>query len=437
MNSLKTPVQGKTTKSKSIAGEKSLSPRKKGLKSTAVAASIIFIGINAVLMTAGPGTDQFDQYKFPYKGWAWWLMKDLNATDATYNAAILGSSLTVSALNSADATHYQENLDLVHYHKSRLFDEKLARKTGVAVNTFNLSTPGQMPSDALMTIKAMIKTGQKPNLVVYGIAPRDFIDSELAGPQDTEPFTYLSRVVDIGAMEDKIFTSPLDKINRALQKNLYFYKHAVDLQMTGYSDYESFMERFVPAPPSSKNKPFTYWDRVKLLPEYKKGEFHPQANMCNPDDLSKPSEYIDNSIEYVHRYKKPNPVAFETQMFFLNQLSEFTAKNGITLVVVNMPITLDNLKLLKQEHYDKYMDRVRQFASASANTEFYDMNNHDVFTKPDFHDGVHMNARGGIKFIDLLTDRLAASGTLNRAFPDPKNLKISTRDIDEKKSTEQ
>ena len=391
----------------------------KPMVSSAVTAMMLFAILNVYLAFQNP--IQFDRYQFPYRGWAWWIMQDLKSDKSPHNLAFLGSSLTVSALNSADATYYNESVDLVYYHKTRYFDETLEKaleansENKLGFDTFNLSTPGQMPSDALMTLMAMIETGHKPDVIIYGVAPRDFIDSELAGPQDTEPFTYLNRVVDISPFEEEIFTGPLDKINLALQKNIYFYKFAADFQMEAGKLYQSLLiDRLAPEP--DKSKPFTYWDRKKLLPEYKKGEFHPYANMCAPSDLSKPMEYKDNSIEYVHRYKRMNPVAFETQMSFLARLADFTDKNGITLVLVNMPVTTDNLKLLKKEYYDQYWSRLKPFGERE-NTVLFDMNDHTIFKKPeDFHDGVHMNARGGLKFIDHLVEKLRRSPEARKAL---------------------
>lgn len=399
------PREDSSTKSENSKSKKLLKV------SSAAFALATFLALNIALTSFQPF--QFDKYQFPYKGWAWWLMKDLRAQTSNHNLVFLGSSLTVAALNTADATYFKENLDLTEYHKTRLLDKFLGEKVGGQFNTFNLSGPGQMPSDAYMSIKAMLDLGQKPEMIIYGVAPRDFIDSELAGPQDTEPFRYLNRVVSIDKLEKDVFHSPLEKINRKLEKNIYFYKNAIDLQMVASGSFEKLVDKVAPEPTSKK--PFTYWDRVKLLPEYKKGEFHPKAHMCNPEDLSKRGEYLDNSIEYVHRYKRLNKTSFETQMFFLEKLSRFLKENNISLVLVNMPLTNDNMKLLKPEYYDFYLDRMHSFSKGN-DAEFIDMNGHSAFVKADFHDGVHMNARGGIKFVKLLTHELANNPKINNAL---------------------
>lgn len=396
-------------------------------KSSAIAALSFFLVLNIVLALSQPF--KFDKYEFPYQGWAWWVMKDLRQDTNTYNVAFLGSSLTVASLNTADATHYKENLDLTEYHKCRLLDETLKKEIGGNFKTFNLSGPGQMPSDAYLSLQAMVNLGKTPQIVFYGVAPRDFIDSELSGPQDTEPFRYLNRVVELNDSEKMVFRSPLDKINRALENNTYFYKNAIDLQMSISSIYESLIDKVAPVKAADR---FTFWDRKKLLPEYKKGEFHKFAHMCNPEDLSKSSEYIDNSIEYIHRYKKPNITAFKTQMYFMNKIANYCDQHGIKLIVINMPITQDNLKLLKKEHYNYFLDKMISFAD-KTNTHFFDLNDHSVFIKEDFHDGVHMNARGGIKFIEKLARAIKQSRKTNEiVYSAGQNLKVANqKSIDE------
>lgn len=379
-----------------------LGPSKTMLASSALGALALFLAINMVLALSEPIS--FDKFNYPYKSWSWWTVKDVRSSEPN-NIALLGSSLTVAAINSADATYFNESLDQTEYHRVRYLDQALEKKLGGEFRTFNLSCPGQMPSDAYLTLQAMVNLSNKPDLVLYGIAPRDFIDSELAGPQYTDSYRYLSRIVSVADEENEIYTKPLDKINRNLEKNIYFYKNALDLQMTFGSLVEKLMNKVAPEPNSPK--PFTYWDRVKLLPEYKKGEFHKYAHMAGPEDLSKPSEYIDNQIEYVYRYKNPKPQAFDMQMFFLNKLAQYSKREGIKLVVINMPITKDNLKLLKEQHYKKYITAVHKF-SKDNNVRLIDLNGNKQFKKEDFRDTVHMNARGGIKFMNLVVERLTA-----------------------------
>lgn len=63
-----------------------------------------------------------------------------------------------------------------------------------------------------------------------------------------------------------------------------------------------------------------------------------------------------------------------------------------------------------------YWSRLEPF-SERKNTVLFDMNDHTIFKKSeDFHDGVHMNARGGLKFVDHLVERMTQSPMVKEAL---------------------
>ena len=67
-----------------------------------------------------------------------------------------------------------------------------------------------------------------------------------------------------------------------------------------------------------------------------------------------------------------------------------------------MPVTLDNLHLLKPGGYLGYLQGLREFGLFNKVTVF-DLNDFNKYSKKDFHDSVHLNAFGGLKFFDDLT----------------------------------
>ncbi len=378
---------------------------KHGRQSTFMRAVALFAAINMVLAFTTPF--YFDKFDFPYKGWAWWTFNDIrNSTDVN-NVAILGSSLLVSAVNSCDATFLNKSLNLVSYHKAKYFDSKLAGKLDGEFNTYNLAAPGQMPSDAYMTLTAMLKTSHRPDVVVYGVAPRDFLDSSLSSPLDTEPFRFLHRLVNLDDVMHMMFRSPWAKLNWLLEREVYFYGNALDTQMAITNSYENMLNKLFP-PPTGK-RAFTYWDRVKLLPKFKAGEIHPLAITVGPEDQNNPPPYEDNSNEYRERYKDPDDLTYRTQLFFLKKLAELCKRERIELIVVNMPLTMDNIRILGAYQYMAYVNALIHF-SKDNDVPTFDLNNIANFKKKDdFHDGVHLNAHGGMKFFNRLTNILTST----------------------------
>lgn len=382
-----------------------------GRDSTAIRALALFLAINLALTFFGPFS--FDKFDFPYKGWAWWTFNDIRNSSDVKNVALLGSSLMVSATNGCDATYLKKNLNLVSYHKASYFDSLLENELDGEFNTYNLAAPGQMPSDAYMTLTAMLKTSHRPDVVVYGVAPRDFIDSSLASPLDTEPFRFLHRLVNLDDVMQMMFRSPWAKLNWLAERNFYLYGNALDIQMTMGKKYVDALDMIFPPP--TGNDIFTYWDRVKMLPSYKAGEIHPRAIVVAPQDPTHPPEFKDNTTEYRERYKNPDSKTYNTQFYFLGKLAELCKRERIELVVVNMPITLDNIRILGSYHYMSYVNALRHF-SQEDDVPAFDLNDFALYNIADFHDGVHLNAVGGQKFFKQLTGILLATTRIKIAL---------------------
>lgn len=360
-----------------------------------VALAIFGLG-NACLSFTAPF--RFDPYKFSYKGWAWWMMNDLHTDPRMHNVAVLGSSIMCSAVAGCDANFLRQRLDMTQYHRVAYLDQQLESTYGGKFNTFNMAAPGQMPSDAYLYLKAMIETKNRPDVVVYGVAPRDFVDSTLQGPNDTEPFRYLTRLVNVSDVANAEFRSLWSKLDWYMQNLVFMYGHSLDIRLAASEWTEKQVNNYIVKPGSPT--PFTWWHRVRLLPAYKPGELQPLAMISAPlrtQDIS----FTDNSIEYRARYKNPDPETFRTQMYFLRKLTEYCQRERIELVLVNMPITLWNAGLLPEGRYQKYLHELREF-SWNHNVTFYDLCDFRNYTNQDFHDTVHLNAFGGTKFFNNL-----------------------------------
>ncbi len=379
------------------------SPLRAGRYSIFNVALAIFVVANMVLSFSQP--IEFDKFKFPYQGWAWWTFNDLRNSSDEHNVALLGSSLMVSAVNNSDAMYMQKELNLAKYHNAVYLDKLLAEKFGGSFKTYNLAAPGQMPSDAYMTLHAMLKTHQRPDVVIYGVAPRDFYDSSMDSPVDTEPFKFLHRLVNLDDSWNKLFKSPFDKLNFILERDVWLYGNALDISMRASEKLEAFLDKYAPAPYG--RGAFTYWDRIKLLPAYKAGEIHPLAVVAPPQDPNKPPTFQDNTPEYRERYKNPDPKNYDIQHYFLNKLVELCKRERIELVIVNMPITLENIRVLGSYRYMGYVNSLRTMNKGTMRA--FDLNDFSLYSLNDYADGVHLNAFGGNKLFKQLVEIMNAT----------------------------
>jgi hypothetical protein len=175
------------------------------------------------------------------------------------------------------------------------------------------------------------------------------------------------------------------------------------------------LDKAVPVPYPAHE--YTYWDRVALLPRYKAGEIHPNAISTHPvTQLQATSSFRDNTAEYIERYSKPDLQTYRTQFYFLAKLAHLCQKERIELVIVNMPITKQNIAILKPEKYLDYIVALRNFAQMWGMRACWDLNDFTVYNQGDYHDFVHLNAFGGAKFFDYLTERLSAETETRNAF---------------------
>ncbi|MBY0356736.1 MAG: hypothetical protein K2W82_01940 [Candidatus Obscuribacterales bacterium] len=384
-------------------------PKRFRLRSTFLVALAIFVCANAFLSFFMP--IPFDIYKFNYRGWSWWTFNALREEKQVSNVVLLGSSTMVSALAGCDANYLQKGLDLTRHHHSRYLEDRLKKNIAGDIDIFSLAAPGQMPSDAYITLKAMVASATRPDVVIYGVAPRDFIDSTLSAPGDTDAFKYLTRIVNIDDVAARVFRSPFSKLDWFLQRAVYFYGYALDLRLSFLEGTDSVLNVVLPRPWTST--PFTWWDRQRLIPTYLPAEIHPEAIMAGPIDRKTADEkFTDNTLEYLQRYKNPDPHTYKTQTYFLSQLAQFCHKERIELIIVNMPITLENIRLLKPGGYIGYLQGLKEFAM-KHDLSFFDLNDFGRYHKNDYHDSVHLNAFGGTKFFDDLADVVVKDKRLN------------------------
>jgi hypothetical protein len=381
------------------------SQHKYRFRSKFLLAAAIFTALNMCLTFFTPFP--FDPYKFNYRGWAWWTFNELRHTSKVSNIALLGSSTMVSALAGTDANYLNANLDLTNHHSSSYLEGSLKRAFNKGdFATFSLAAPGQMPSDAYITLKGMVASASRPDIVIYGVAPRDFIDSTLTAPGDTDAFKYITRFVNIDDVAQRVFRSPWSKLDWLFQRNIYLYCYSLDIRIVCEEFGTRALATILPRPWTKT--PFSWWDRRNLLPGYLPAEVHPDALMAGPiDRKTAEAKYSDNTLEYMQRYKNPDIHTYRTQMYFLTKIADFCRKERIELVIVNMPVTLDNLRLLKPGGYMGYLQGLREFAIINK-LSVYDLNDFGQFNRKDFHDTVHLNAFGGQKFLDNLTATLSA-----------------------------
>lgn len=384
-------------------GSKKPEKTKKLVLSFGIAVTI-FLALNVIPQVLPPKESSFNKFDHPCKGSVWYLVDDMRKTaNQKADYALLGSSLMVAAITNADSTGDKKQVDLTTYHKATYLDKQLNKGT----NSVNLAVAGEMPSDALLILKASINKLKPGSTLIYGLAPRDFIDHDFKSPTDSEAYQLLHRVVPMEReLSDKYNVSIWEKMNFWIEKSLFLSDNAIDIQMKMSKWGDTAIDTMFGKLDDSQFMVGTrFWNRQKLIPSYKMVERIPNAFILEPEDFTKPPVYVDNTMEYVMRYRRPDMKAFANQMYFVQKISDLCKERGLKLVFVNMPITETNQKILPATTYQTYLTRLNELATANG-ARFVDFNDHSVYKQSDFNDGVHMNARGALKFVQRLAEFL-------------------------------
>lgn len=374
----------------------------KGVRSAFVLAALSFIVLSAVC-----AANRFGQNKpadFPFMGWTAWAIQDYLTKPEAPNVAFLGSSLMLVPLAGVDADYLNRRLDGAQHHHSAYFEDNFKRATGVKIDTFNFALPGEMPSDAFM-ITDFILGKKRPNVVVYGVGPRDFTDNLLPSPASTDPFRFLSRFKDVSPNASLLMPDWQERFSFELGKLFYLYGQRTDLVRNFMDLSNSTLGPVVALPPGTK--PISEDDRHLLIPEYMPTELKKNTAFFRPTTPAERTNFADNLAEYKRRYAKLKKQTFETQLAFFKKGLTSAKLSGIHPVIIAMPITDLNRQLLPDSTWNLYRGAVRDAAQAEGAT-FIDLSESPDFVRGDFSDTVHLHSGGGQKLLDKVIAAMAA-----------------------------
>ncbi len=342
---------------------------------------------------------------FPIRTWTGWAVDDfLSDKQGRPQVVFLGSSLVLVPVAGVDADYLKRPIDGSRHHQSQYFEDQFKRESGMQVKTFNFGLPGEMPSDAYLITKFLLKGEKRPDVLVYGVGPRDFMDSLLPSPAATDPYQYLSRFGDVTTHRHLIAPEWDQRLNFELAQFVYPYGHKFDMSVTSERTITAILNELLPAPKT--DKPFTIADRRTLFPYYKQMEITSNEAFFRPTTAETRTFDNANLQEYKKRYARLNWRTFTHQMKFLADLMNTARERGTQVILVSMPITDLNRDLLEKGTWESYKKSLRVLAQ-SKDATFVDLGDSKQFAINDFMDTVHLHSGGGMKLLDILAARAA------------------------------
>lgn len=348
---------------------------------------------------------KLDHFASPNRSMVWWTVDDFRKQAKTPEVVLLGSSLLMHALHGGDAEYLKLPQNEVYHHKPAMLEDLLRKKTGEHVDSFAFALAGQMASDAYVLSSTLFKGEHKPKLIVYSIAPRDLMDNTLGSPASTEIFRFMSK---LGGTEDIAWQARSglwEQVEFLTENASSLYNHRNYFVYLQHRYAKSLLKVIGYKPTDEVHTPFAL-RRLALLELPEDIGSNERIALPNLD-----ANYTDNSDEYRRRYQPFKQKPYLAQLAYLEKFLNYCQKEDIDVVFVNMPLTQDNINLMPPGAYDLYKKNVTDLA-AKYNKQFVDMQDTSTFDKSLYCDTAHMTGKGGIKFFNILADKLTHGSSL-------------------------
>lgn len=304
---------------------------------------------------------------------------------------LLGSSLIMHPFWAMDAQSDAHIADIFHYHGSKALESKLAALGAPSQRVYSLAIFGQMVSDAFIYVDGFLKGDKKPDVLLLGIAPRDFSDADLPAPIATFTFKRLVGLENFAKYADSYLPGWQDKADFVATHCCYFYGKRWRLQHEvekGINKAYAFLGM-----PTEKASLAQNADPAKNTAGF-------MLTGSNEE------RWTNSTKEYRRRYHDIANRDLSIQEGFLNKLLAVCAERHIKVVVVNMPLTAANRELLPPGFYQNFCDKIQTIA-ARPNVKFVDLGASPDFTNDDFWDTAHLNHFGGHKLVDRVAKQIA------------------------------
>lgn len=365
-------------------------------------AMVLFALINLSVGVCGLAVRKPDD--FPFLSWTGWTIKAFLGMQQPANIVFLGSSLMLVPLDGVDADFLNERVDGSQHHHSAFFESTFQKLTGLSTRSFTFALPGEMPSDAYLIVNNLLHGNRRPDILVYGVGPRDFLDNLLPSPASTDPFRYLSRFGDITPIADRVLTDWQERFSYELGRLYCLYGDRETIATNAGRAITPIVDRMLPKPAGTPE--ITFDDKHVLFPEYRPCQISQGQAIFRPIPIGQAQPFLDNVAEYKKRYAKLNWDTYLTQMGFLADALQVARDQGVKCVVVAMPLTEVNRSLLSKQSWSAYINGVASTAKAKGAT-FIDFSAHPDFVQSDFGDTVHLHSGGGRKFLEKLAQQMS------------------------------
>ena len=353
------------------------------------------------------------------------LLKQYIESKENADVVLMGSSLMLLASYNSDLDFFKReygkiiyDVHLITHMDSYYFKHLLEKHFKGPMKVKNLSFIAATPRDVELLISGMIESGSKPSTIVYGIAPRMMADNltPLKGAIGGETVLNLesskrsSKWNFLESTKSKLLSNPeilqtyrdysligdsptFDQtMDFLLSRFWYFYKCRNEISMQIKKEAESlFSDRTTPRQSNTSQK-VENTDAKHTLKKNKEVLAHPN-----------PEKFQIDLDHYNSCYNPPDFIKFKKNCQYFENLTILCKNQGVKLVIVKMPLTLKNRKLVSKNFMLAYTKFIEDLCKK------YDVSLLDfsaAFPNSKFSDSVHLNGSGSTEFFQKLTNEL-------------------------------
>ncbi len=342
------------------------------------------------------------------------------ASSASRPVLLLGSSLVVAPALQCEAIFTGKEFKRFHQRRLTSFENylesSLVKEAGSSANasssfvrSYCLAMGGQMASDAFLVAKEVLPASSDATAgtsIVYGIAPRDFQDNLFPRIDASPIFRIFAKAADLPQLfhSEPTMTS-VDRTSACGERLSSLYRYRTDWQNLFAIRAKRAIEKCLPFVVFDK-----YYDTLALKSQ-KKGLLPGEAigtPMVVPNCAVDHADWQTTEEEYKRRYTPVQISRAEAQFDYFEKLLRLCQERKVNLMVVNMPLSQDNMKALPKSFYKQYLSHAEQLCNHYG-VEFVDLNQGQWTNNSNFVDSVHLKPENSTTFMQKLAKLTAAS----------------------------
>ena len=198
-----------------------------------------------------------------------------------------------------------------------------------------------------MILRTLSQMHCLPKVVVYGVVPRDLINSGLYCPASTPVFQYLDSCFNVGNYYPHVYDNRNNWAYSILNEHLYCWKESTKFKNLSTLWWHKLLSTFV----VTKQSINVLDKQIPLLPSPE--QLQQAASVCLPSK-EKLREFLIERRSYLNidmnryslTYNPFSSFSYKQQLSYLDEMLSLCKSAGTHFIMVNMPISRENVALL-------------------------------------------------------------------------------------------